>query len=44
MDFKLWEIIYDNGSHMFIVGGDTFTEEEFSETFIPSFCITVYKY
>ena len=34
----------DQGDLEFILNGQTFSHSEFRESFIPAFCVTVYKY
>ena len=34
----------EDGNLNFILNGTIFSHSEFRESFIPSFCVTVYKY
>ena len=34
----------DEGNLEFLLNGQTFSQSEFRESFIPAFCVTVYKY
>ena len=36
-------IKWPNGTYLFTVNGREFSEDDFFKSFIPSFCLTVYK-
>lgn len=42
--FEIEKIENEDGNLEFTVDGKTFSHSEFSESFIPAFCVTVYKY
>ena len=45
MEFKLKKIrTHDNGDNSFKINDDWYGMTEFSQSFIPAFCVTVYKY
>ena len=44
MEFKIRQIMCEDNKYFFMINNERFTEKEFSECFISSFCLTVYKY
>lgn len=42
--FEIDKIENEDGNLEFTVDGKTFSHSEFRESFIPAFCVTVYKY
>ena len=44
MEFKTRQIIRDDDKYFFMINDKRFTEKEFGEYFIPSFCLKVYKF
>lgn len=45
MQFELTKIDHDaEGNLLFMLGDKIFEHSVFAESFIPAFCVTVYKY